>query len=138
MAVEPGRVFGSASYALHYAAITVRVAEVLAGSVAGAETLTMEIPLFDGPATLNGLRSQMLDSDRVLFLRNKGTSARLAGLSVSEQRAEAAYYRTVTFGSEIINLGGIAAVPPDDVPVLEEFASRPFDDVLAELRGLAR
>jgi hypothetical protein len=138
VAVEPGRVFGSTSYPLHYAAVTVRVAEVLAGSVAGAETVTMEIPLFDGPGALNGLRTQLLDSDRVLFLRNKGTSARQAGVSVAEQRAEAAFYRTVTFGSEIIDLGGTAAVPPDDVPVLERFANRPFDEVLAELRALAR
>ena len=138
IAVEPGRVFGSASYPLHYAAVTVRVAEVLAGSVAGAERLTLEIPLFDGPDSLSGLRSHLLDTDRVLFLRNKGTSARRAGLTAAEQRAEAAYYRTVTFGSEIIDLGGIAAVPPDDVPVLTEFADRPFDEVLAELRALSR
>ena len=137
-AVEEGRVFGSASYPFHYAAVTVRVAEVLAGSVAGGGTLTLEIPLFDGPDALNGLRAQLLDSDRVLFLRNKGTSARQAGLSVAEQGTEAAYYRTVTFGSEIIDLGGIAAVPPDDVPVLEEFANRAFDEVLAELRASAR
>jgi hypothetical protein len=138
VAVEAGRVFGSASYPLHYAAVTVRVAEVLAGSVARGESLTLEIPLFDGPDALNGLRSELLDSDRVLFLRNKGTSAREAGLSAAEQRSEAAYYRTVTFGSEIVDLGGIAAVPPDDVPVLTEFANRPFDEVIAELRALSR
>jgi hypothetical protein len=138
VAVEAGRVFGSASYPLHYAAVTVRAAEVLAGSVARGESLTLEIPLFDGPDALNGLRSELLDSDRVLFLRNKGTSAREAGLSAAEQRSEAAYYRTVTFGSEIVDLGGTAAVPPDDVPVLERFANRPFDEVLAELRALSR
>ena len=137
VAVEPGRTFGSASHALHYAAATVRVTEVLAGSVPGTEVV-LEIPLFAGAESIAPLREQLLDSDRVLFLRNKGTSAREAWLSAAEQRAESAYYRLVTFGSEIVDDEGIAAVPPDDRPVLEPFAGRPFDGVLAELRAAAR
>jgi hypothetical protein len=138
VAVERGRVFGSSSYALHYAAATVRVDEALAGTVAGAPTLTLEIPLFDGADSLGTLRAQMLGSDRILFLRNKGTSAREAGRSIDEQRAESAYFRLVTFGSEVIDLGGRASVPPDDGRALSGLSGRAFDDVVATVRAAVR
>jgi hypothetical protein len=138
--VEAGRVFGSSSYALHYAAVTVRVDEVLAGAVGigGAATLTLEVPLFDGLDSLGTFRAQMLGSERILFLRNKGTSAREAGRSSEEQRAESAYFRLVTFGSEVFDLGGLASVPPDDGRALAGLAGRPFDDVVAAVRAAAR
>ena len=139
VAVEAGRVFGSSSYALHYAAVTVRVDEVLAGAVGAgpATTLTLEIPLFDGADSLPQLRAQMLGSDRILFLRNKGTSAREAGRSSEEQRAESAYFRLVTFGSEVIDLGGVASVPPDDGRALAGLAGRIFGHVSADVRAAA-
>ena len=137
--VAEGRRFGSATYALHYASVTVRVDELLGGALApaSARSLTLEIPLFDGPQTLPALRAAMLDTERLLFLRNKGTSAREAGLDARAQAAEAVYFRLVTFGSEVIEADGLASVPPDDADVLGSFAGRPFGEALASLRALA-
>ena len=52
--VAEGRRFGSASHALHYAAVTVRIDELLGGGLAPASSrsLILEIPLFDGPESL--------------------------------------------------------------------------------------
>lgn len=138
VAVETGRSFGSDSYRLHYAAITVRVDEVLAGGVGGSATLTLELPLFAGPEQLADARAEMVGTQRLLFLRNKGTSAREAGLSVEEQRNEAAYHRLVSFGSEIVERDGLAAVPPDDGAALAGLADRPFAAVLEIVRAAAR
>lgn len=138
VAVEAGRVFGSSSYALHYAAATVRVDDLLAGTVGGATTVTVEIPLFDGADSLERLRTEMLASDRILFLRNKGTSAREAGRSTAEQQAESAYFRLVTFGSEVIDRGGRAGVPLDDGRALSDLSGRAFADVIAAVRAAAR
>jgi hypothetical protein len=137
--VADGRRFGSATYALHYAALTVRVDELLGGALpsASATSLTLEIPLFGGPESLPALRASMLDTERLLFLRNKGTSAREAGLDARAQAAEAVYFRLVTFGSEVSEAGGLASVPPDDTDLLGSFAGRPFRDAVAAVRALA-
>lgn len=137
-AVETGRAFGSASSTLHYAAVTVRVDEVLAGGVRSSATLTVEIPLFGGLEVLDSLRAEMVGTQRLLFLRNKGSSAREAGLSVAEQRAESAYHRLVTFGSEVVEEDGLALVPPDDGPALDALAGRSFTEVLEIVRAGAR
>lgn len=137
--VAEGRRFGSASHALHYAAVIVRVDELLAGGLAPASSrwLLLEIPLFDGPGSLAALRASVLDTERLLFLRNKGTSAREAGLDDAAQAAEAAYFRLVTFGAEVIEAEGTAVVPPDDGDLLSRFAGRPFDETLAAVRAVA-
>lgn len=137
--VAEGRRFGSATYALHYAAVTVRVGELLDGALpsASASSLTLEIPLFDGPGSLPALRAAMLDTERLLFLRNKGTSAREAGLDAKAQASEAAYFRLVTFGSEVVEADGLAVVPPDDSALLGSLAGRPFRDALASVRAIA-
>lgn len=137
VAVEAGRAFGSPSYTLHYAAASIRVDELLAGAVGGTTTLTLEVPLFGGANSLGALRAQMLGTDRILFLRNKGTSAREAGRSSEEQRAESRYYRLLTFGSEVIDLGGLAGVPPDDGRALAGIGGRPFEDAVADVRAAA-
>jgi hypothetical protein len=137
-AVEPGRSFGSDSYRLHYAAVSVRVDEILAGGVDGSRTVVLELPLFGGAERLADVRDEMVGTQRLLFLRNKGTSARVAGLPVAAQRAEAAYHRLVSFGSEIVRLDGLALVPPDDGPALDGLAGLPFTEVLERVRAAAR
>ncbi|MDQ2673164.1 MAG: hypothetical protein M3Y40_00735 [Chloroflexota bacterium] len=136
VAVEAGRSFGSDTYRLHYAAVTVRVDEVIAGSA--DSIVLLEVPLFGGPEQLTEVRHEMLHSQRLLFLRNKGTSARDAGLSDAEQRAESAFHRLVTFGSQVIEVDGAAVVPPDDGSALETLHDRPFGDVIREVRSAAR
>ena len=139
MAVDPGRRFGSASHPFHYAAVTVRVGELVAGRLAPASSgsLILEVPLFDGPDQLAALRTAMLDTQRLLFLRSKATSARAAGLGAAEQAAEARYFRLVTFGAEVIEVDGVAAVPPDDVDVLGPFAGDSFAEAVASVRAAA-
>lgn len=137
-AVDAGRSFGSASYQLRYASVSVRVDEVLAGGIGGYDTLTLEVPLFGGAGLLDDVRDEMGGTQRLLFLRNKGTSAREAGLPVAEQRAEAAFHRLVSFGSEIVEQDGDAVVPPDDGSALDGLGGRPFIEVLEVVRAAAR
>jgi hypothetical protein len=139
-AVEPGRVFGPSSRPLHYAAATVEVIETLAGALphVHTSTLTLEIPLFDGPDAIERLRAATVDTERVLFLRNKGASAADAGMSAEEQAADAAFYRLTSFSAEVAEADGVATVPPADSDALGAFDRRPFGDVLDELRSLTR
>jgi hypothetical protein len=138
-AVEPGRRFGPEHHALHYASVTVRVDELIAGhlAAASAQALTVEVPLFDGPEQTRDVRASMLDTQRLVFLRNKGTSAREAGLGAAEQAAEGAWFRLVTFGSEVIEHDGVAVVPPDDADLLGPLAGTSFDEALATVRAVA-
>jgi len=138
-AVEPGRAFGPRDHALHYAAVTVSIDQLVAGrtAMASASTLTLEIPLFDGPRQLSQLRSALIDTERLMFLRNKGESAAAAGLPVDAQRDDRAFYRLVTFGSEILNAGSQAVIPPDESGLLQRFAGMPFDDVVASVGAVA-
>ena len=132
-AVEEGRAFGSSSFRLHYASVTVEVGERVAGAlpVEDSGTLILEVPLWDGPSSLARLRDAMLGTDRVLFLRSKAATAVAAGLPAA---TDAGRYRLVTFGSEIVDVAGAALVPPDDHDVLEGFAGARFDEVVASLR----
>ncbi|MGH2445542.1 MAG: hypothetical protein ACRDGD_05830 [Candidatus Limnocylindria bacterium] len=116
-AIEPGRVFGDPTAStLHYAAVTVEVGELLAGSLPAEHVreLTLEVPLFDGPRGLAGVGDHLGSSETVFFLRSKGASARAAGLSISQQAADAGFYRLVTMGSFVQNHDGVAAVPAGD------------------------
>jgi hypothetical protein len=139
-AVEPGRVFGPSSRPLHYAAATVEVIGLLAGDLPGdhASALTLEIPLFDGPDAIERVRAEVLHTERVLFLRNKGASAADAGMSAAEQAADAAFYRLTSFSAEVADADGVAIVPPADSDALDAFDRQLFGDVLDELRSLVR
>lgn len=135
-AVAPGRVFGPRTAPLHYAAVTVEVVEHLGGAFArAAGRVTVEIPLFDGPEALSQLGDGLVGTQRLLFLRNKGATAREAGLPAAAQRADAPFYRLATFTSEVVDLGGTAVVPGHEDGVLTPFAGRPFDEVVATVRG---
>jgi hypothetical protein len=139
--VAPGRVFGSDSAVpLHYAAATLRVDEVLRGSLpaADAEQLTLEIPLFDGPAAIDGLRAAAWE-ESIFFLRNKGVSAREARAPIGVQRTEAQFYRLVVFRAVIVNQGGLATVPAGEGhPFLSALDGFPFVDVVELVRDAAR
>lgn len=139
VSVEPGRVFGPAHRALHYAAITVTVDQIIAGRPAapGATALTLEVPLFDGLHGLAALRGRTLGSERLLFLRNKGESARAAGLPFAHRLGERAFYRLVTFGSEIGNRAGMAVVSPDETGLLDPFDGTSFEEAVAVIGAVA-
>jgi len=138
--VERGRVFGPPNRPLHYASVSVAVREVIHGSLAepGAASLTLEVPLFDGPDSITRLSAALLATERVLFLRNKGASAAEAGMGAAEQAADAAYYRLVSFATEIVEVAGSAVVPSSEADVLAGLHGEPFVDVLNHLRSMAR
>ena len=77
--------------------------EVLAGH-AGL-SLALEIPLFDGPESIDHLPAW---GESVFFLRNKGESARIAGLSAQRQRDESRFYRLMSFDALVVNADGRA------------------------------
>jgi hypothetical protein len=137
VAVAPGRVFGSRNdHPLHYASATLQVESVLAGALPAAHrsSLTLEIPLFDGPASIADLP---VWGESVFLLRNKGTSAREAGASDDQIRAESAYYRLLTFTALVVNDGGIALAADEPGP-LARLTGRPFDAVAAAIRDGGR
>ena len=138
-ALEPGRVFGPSSRPLHYAAATVEVIELLAGTLPGehAALLALEIPLFDGPESIERLRTATVGSERVLFLRNKGASAAAAGMPAEEQAADAAFYRLTSFAAEIIEVDGSAIVPEDERGLLDPLAAGSFARALRWVRAAA-
>jgi hypothetical protein len=123
VAVGPGRSFGPDASRLHYAAATVRVDEVIAGRVPAPDgsSLTVEIPLFDGQASIGDLPAW---GEAVFVLRNKATSAATAGLPADRVADESAFHRLLTFTTIVVNDGGRAVTSEDAGP-------------LAGLRGLA-
>lgn len=137
-AVEAGRVFGPPSQRLTYAAVSVEVHEMIAGEASGDRALTLEVPLLDGADSLDALRERMLGSERLLFLRDKGTSAAAAGLPLRERLAERGFHRLVTFGSELVSVAGVAVAAPDEWGVLDPFSGLPFDEAVARIRAVAR
>ena len=137
--IDAGRVFGPSTRPLHYAAATVEVMGLLAGTLpdAHASTLTLEIPLFDGPEAIRRLRAATIGSERVLFLRNKGASAADAGMSAEEQAADAGFYRLTSLAAEILERGGLARVPEDERRVLAPLAGASFDEAIRLVRSAA-
>ena len=137
IAVAPGRTFGDGGGPqLHYAAATLRVDELVAGRlpVAQRHDLTVEIPLFDGPSSIDDLP---VWGDATFVLRSKATSARAAGLSAAEVIAEAAYYRLLTFTSLLVDDDGVALAAEDAGP-LADLAGLPYERAVAALRDAAR
>ena len=137
VAAVPGRVFGSRiDHPLHYASATLEVEAILAGALAPAHrsSITLEIPLFDGPASIADLPAW---GESVFVLRNKGTSAREAGLSQTRVAAESAYYRLLTFTSLVVNDDGVALTADEPGP-LAVLSGRSFEAVVAEIRTAGR
>jgi hypothetical protein len=133
VAVVPGRVFGSRNdRPLHYASATLEIEAVLAGALPPAHrsSLTLEIPLFDGPSSIAELP---VWGESVFLLRNKGTSALEAGLSRSRVRAESSYYRLLTFTALVVNDDGVALTADEPGP-LARLSGRPFEAVAAAIR----
>ena len=120
--VRAGRSFGGAGHALHYASVTVAVDAQVAGALpqrhAGA--LTLEVPLFGGPETLDALRSSLPREESLFFLRNKGG-------------ADADFYRLVVMRGVIVNRDGVAEITPGDDP-LDALAGTRFDAVVDLVR----
>lgn len=117
VAVAPGRAYAG----LHYAAATVEVAELLAGTA--GPSLTLEIPLFDGPESVDRLPDW---GEAIFFLRNKGASARAAGLTRQFQSEQAPFYRLMSFTSLVVNDAGVAVTDPD-APLLAGLAGKRFE-----------
>ena len=140
VAVREGRTFGDPTGTpLHYAAATIRIAEILGGTLEAPDAfeLTLEIPLFDGPDSLGSTESSLLGSEGIFLLRNKGESARAAGLPAAEQIADTAFYRLVVFGAVIGNDAGIADAGTDESGVLAALDGGSFTDAVERIREVA-
>lgn len=132
--VAPGRVFGDPERtALHFASVRIQVEELIAGS-APSEVI-LEVPLFDGPGAIGELARTLSGGQAIFFLRNKGASARAAGMSFAEQQAEAGYHRLTVFGGMIGNDGGVAGAGNDELGVLAALDGIPFADALERVRA---
>jgi hypothetical protein len=135
--IGPGRSFGGASgVPFRYAAATVVVDELLAGDlpVDHRSMLTLEIPLFGGQATLAHLQ-QLEAVDSVFMLRNKGESARAAGMAAGDVASESDYYRLVTQDAVIEERGGRSTLPAGGDGALAAFDGLGFELVVSRLRA---
>jgi hypothetical protein len=114
----------------------VAVDELLAGSLPGAHRsrLTLEIPLFDGPESIGDLPAW---GEAIFFLRNKGESARVAGLGRDVQASEAAFHRLLTFTSLLVSADGTAIADGGAGP-LAALGGLGFGDALGRIRAAAR
>lgn len=122
--VRPGRVFGDPAHsALHYAAVTVAVEELAAGALPPehAATFTLEVPLYGGPDTMEGVLASLPREESLFFLRNKGGE-------------EADFYRLVVMRGVVVNRDGAAEVTPGDA-VLDGLAGSPFETLVAQVRA---
>lgn len=135
--VGPGRSFGGRTgMPFRYASATLAVDALVAGSLPAAHrsSLTLEIPLFGGESSLAALQ-RLVTVDSVFFLRNKGESARAAGLTAEAIAADAGYYRLVTPGAVIEFRTGRATLPDGSDGPLVALGGLPVDAVLARLRS---
>lgn len=125
--VAPGRSFGAAGHALHYAAVTIAVDEAVAGTLPPrhATQLTLEVPLYGGADMIDPLRASLPDGESLFFLRNKGA-------------AEADYYRLVVMRGVIVNRDGRAEVLPGDEDFLDSLGGTQFDGLVAQVRAASR
>jgi hypothetical protein len=136
-AVVPGRIFGERhDRPLHYASATLEVDELLVGGLPPAHrsSLTLEIPLLDGPSSIGELP---VWGEAVFLLRNKGASAREAGWASARIEVESGYYRLLTFSALVVNDRGVALTVPDAGP-LADLSGRPFGAAVEALRGARR
>ena len=135
--VEAGREFGGATgVPFSYAAATIQVDELLSGALPPDHRaeLTLEIPLFGGDDALAALQADVSGAERVFFLRNKGASARAAGMSAAEQSVDAEFYRLVTQRSVLEDHDGLATLPAGEDASL---AGLLFDDAVTRIRRAA-
>jgi hypothetical protein len=125
--VVPGRAFGVAEHALHYAAVRIAVDEAVAGRLPSphAAQVTLEVPLFGGPDLIDALRSSLPAGESLFFLRNKGG-------------ADADFYRLVVMRGVIVNRDGAAEVLPGDEDFLSGLDGTPFDTLVAQVRVASR
>ena len=126
--VAPGRWFGgSPGNALHYAAVTIAVDEAVAGALPDRHhaRVTLEVPLFGGPETIDALRSSLPTGESLFFLRNKGG-------------ADVDFYRLVVMRGVIVNADGAAEVLQGEGDFLDALDGAPFDALLAQVRTAAR
>jgi hypothetical protein len=125
--VTPGRSFGEAGHALHYAAVTIAVDEAVAGTLPPrhATQLTLEVPLYGGADMIDPLRASLPVEESLFFLRNKGA-------------AEADYYRLVVMRGVIVNRDGRAEVLPGDEDFLGTLDGTDFDGLVAQVREASR
>ena len=124
LGVAAGRSFGAASsgHALHYAAVTIEVDEVATGSLPErhAARLTLEVPLFGGPETLQAVSASLPREPSLFFLRNKGG-------------AEEDFYRLAIMRGVVVDRDGAAEVPPGD-DFMTELDGLAFTDVVDKVR----
>ena len=121
--VTAGRSFGAAgARPLHYAAATISLDEVVAGTLPARHlgTLMLEIPLFGGPDTLEALANSLPREESLFFLRGKGP-------------ADGDAYRLVNVRGVIVSNGGVADVVPG-AEFLEPVAGQPFVRIVAQVR----
>jgi hypothetical protein len=125
--VAPGRSFGAAGHALHYAAVTIAVDETVAGTLPPqhANQLTLEVPLYGGADMIDPLRASLPVEESLFFLRNKGA-------------AEADFYRLVVMRGVIVNRGGTAEVMPGDDEFLTALDGSPFDTLVDQVAAASR
>jgi hypothetical protein len=118
--VSPGRTFGASRHALHYASVTVRSLTRLAGRIPDSP-ITLEVPLFDGPGTIDELESA-IGMEAIFLLRAK---------------TDGPYWRLTHFGALVVNDDGVASTSAGP-PAIEALDGLDFADAMRGFRAAAR
>jgi hypothetical protein len=137
LSVEAGRSFGPPSRPLAYASAMVEVLDLVAGRLPNAHSdrLVLEVPLFDGAGSLSRVRDELIGSERIVFLSNKGESAREAGLSPEAIEADANFYRLAAFDAELLVNGGTVRGVAEQASVLDALDGLALDAVIARVQA---
>jgi hypothetical protein len=133
--IELGRSFGDGADRLTYVAATLEVDAVLGGALprAHAELLTIEIPLYDGPGSLEAMRSALAGDEAVTFLRGKAASARDAGLGLADQLEDGPFYRLLGPEALVVSRGGRALALTGESEFLTRLTGLPFEALVRQI-----
>ena len=84
------------------------------------------------------MQSTLPWNESILFLRNKGESARAGGLPRDIQVAESVFYRLIVLRGIIVNEDGRAAIMGDEsTSMFAPISGRSFQDALLMTRDAA-
>lgn len=132
--IDNGRVFGEEEgNKYYYATVKIDVDELVLGSL--DQDWSLEVPI-SRPEQSDTLRGWLSDGKALFFLRSKAREARMLGYAQGVIDQESGYYRLVTFEAVINDDNGLANPPLGGETAFSGVGSRPFADVVAELRAI--
>jgi hypothetical protein len=120
---------------LQYAALTLRVDDVLSGGLpsGSSASVTLELPLYTGTDALRALGS-LRGVNGVFFLRSKGDADRVTGLAPEVAVPEVPFYRLLTQDALVLDEDGRTSVVVGDHGPLDALAGGSYAEAVRRIR----